>query len=173
MVDNISLDGVEAYKSFFQEQEKYEQIHVHLQCMRKTVKTDPFFVTKLLRGASQAILGESSYHVVLETVGSGTGSEPFFKIGTYTFESVDKEEPTWDQKGLVVGKKGTIQSLRVSVYEGKNVKFSQDFPRSELGPDDADWLQLSMEDSASNLELSFRVRIGSKPIVSKNEFDSI
>ena len=179
MVDNISLDGVEAYRAFFQEQEKYEQIHVHLQCMRKKEKTNPSYITKLVKGASDLVFGDNSYHVVVDTVGADpdsnadTGSEPFFNIGTYTFGSVVKDEPTWDQKGMVVGKKGKIKSLKISVFEGKKLKFSQSIPRSELGPDDADWLQLSAEDSANNLELSFRVRVASKPNVSKSEFDSI
>ena len=124
MVDNISLDGVEAYRTFFQEQEKYEQIHVHLQDMRKKENTNPSYITKLVKGASDLVFGDNSYHVVVETVGADpesnadTGSEPFFNIGTHTFGAVVKDEPTWDQKGMVVGKKGKIKSLKISVFEG-------------------------------------------------------
>lgn len=172
MVDNISID-VPEYKEFFEEQEKYERIHVHVQSMRKKVKRTSFFLLDVVGGAIETVLGKSSYYVVAETVGAESGSTDFFPIGSFTFDPSTCDEPSWDQKGNVVGKKGKIEALKLSIYEDKKVLYSCTVPRSELGPDDADWLQFTKEDKVSKMVFKFRVRIASKPIQSKEDFESI
>lgn len=176
MVDNISLDEIPAYKTFFQEQDTYEQIHVHLQKMKKKTKeADPFFITKFIKGAGSLVFGKSSYHVVIQAVGDDAAitSPSYFPIGTHAFQPVANDEPTFDHKGMVVGRKGKIDSLKLTVYEGKKKKFSCFVPRSELGPDDGDWVQFTTEETSNNMELHFRVRIASKQITSKKDFESI
>ena len=171
---NISF-GTEAteFKEFFDEKNNYEQIHIHLQTLSSN-KMGREFLTK--------------YKVAVDTEGIDTGSTTKFPIGHHDFKEPNGMIPkraaiavkegseetqaqlTWDSKGMVLGKEGSIDSVmfkiikKVPLHPPRTYTFG--VPREDIKDD---WTAL--EEQVNGYTLKFRIRTATNRVVSKDHFD--
>jgi len=177
MVDRIDLKDIPAYTDFFDDPDlsNYEQIHVHLQTLRGSIYSKKDYFIPCYK-VEVSTIGKDQVDETASTTNleaqSTTGSTSFFPIGKYTFGKIKHYEPSWDKKGMILGKKDSIESICFRLYNGKNVISTFYVPRSDYKVDE-DWVQGKSHDAKLGLTLSYRIRVGSKRIVSKDDFDRI
>ena len=105
---------------------------------------------------------------------SKTGSMKFFPIGKFDFPSKKNYEPTWDSKGMILGKKGSVKSICFKIFQAGRLYGSESkiwityVPRVDF-VNDGNWAKREYHDEKHDLYLSYSIRIATKRIVSKKD----
>ena len=105
---------------------------------------------------------------------SKTGSMKFFPIGKFDFPSKKNYQPTWDSKGMILGKKGSVKSICFKIFQAGRLYGSESkiwttyVPRYDF-VNDGNWAKREYHDEKHDLYLSYSIRIATKRIVSKKD----
>lgn len=180
MVDRIAFQDIPAYRDFFHEpnESNYEQIHVHLQTLKSDQKPTftPFYRVEVTTVGKDEI--DDTAEITNSESKSTTGSTSFFPIGKFDVPSKMHYEPTWDSKGMILGKKGAVESICFKIFQagrliGRESTISTHFVPRDKFVQDGDWAKGECHNKKLGLNLSYRIRIATKRIVSKEDFDHI
>ena len=161
---NEGKDG-EVYRDFYDETDgsDFEQIHVHLQSL-KSDKVKKYFC-------------KPTYKVEVTAIDSTTNHSPLGKFDK--FPRKKHYEPTWDSKCMVLGKKveaiefKIISKRKIPLLSSTVATFIVNLDRSRF-ENDGDWTEPNKDKDNMKINgftLNCRIRIATKRIVSKEDFD--